>query len=59
MSSASLLSAKVASMAAATSAKAAGRSSFKLANSQRGVSGELPPLLLPLTATVCSRITMI
>ena len=59
MSSASLLSAKVASMAAATSAKAAGRSGFKLANSQRGVSGELPPILLSRIATLCSLISMI
>ena len=51
MSSASLLSAKVASMAAATSAKAAGRSGFKLASSQRGMSGELPA---PLRLTHCN-----
>ena len=58
MSSASLLSAKVASMAAATSAKAAGRSGFKLANSQRGLSGELPLLLLSLIASIPSLIPM-
>ncbi|KAG7006978.1 ATP synthase subunit 9 [Physcia stellaris] len=39
MSSAALLSSKMASMAAVTSAKAAGRSSFKLASSQRGIAG--------------------
>lgn len=33
----------MASMAAVTSAKAAGRSSFKLASSQRGIAGKLPP----------------